>query len=68
METMTGLTRALITVLEHKADLLNLSYGEVRFVPLQRFWTRKRIAQAQNREQFDLPLGLMAISTLNCLQ
>jgi hypothetical protein len=29
METMTGLTRALIAALDHKADVINMSYGEV---------------------------------------
>ena len=33
METNVGLTRALITVLEHKADLINLSYGESTATP-----------------------------------
>ena len=26
---MTGLTRALIAALDHKADVINMSYGEV---------------------------------------
>ena len=29
METMTGLTRALVAALDHKVDLINMSYGEV---------------------------------------
>ena len=33
METNVGLTRALISVLEHRADLINLSYGESTATP-----------------------------------
>lgn len=29
METMTGLTRALVAALDHEVDLINMSYGEV---------------------------------------
>ena len=33
METNVGLTRSLISVLHHKADLINLSYGESTATP-----------------------------------
>ncbi len=32
-ETNVGLTRALIAVAQHKADLINMSYGEARPSP-----------------------------------
>ena len=33
VQTNVGLTRALIDVLRHKADLINLSYGEATATP-----------------------------------
>lgn len=33
VQTNVGLTRALIEVLKHKADLINLSYGEATATP-----------------------------------
>lgn len=52
METMPGLARAIAAVISHKADLINMSYGEVRHSLMQ---TPHMYSSAQTRSLVPQP-------------
>lgn len=41
METITGLSRAIAAVIAHKADLINMSYGEASAVSTTKMLCKK---------------------------
>lgn len=62
METITGLSRAIAAVVAHKADIINMSYGEARTlcesIPWKSQWSRAiAVANAHKADLINVPYG-----------
>ena len=65
MESGVGLTRALIAVIDHKVDLINMSYGEATATPnAGRFITLANEVLHSSNEIISLTCGPCCVLTL----